>query len=107
MELKEFVKESLVQIDQGILEADKEIDRGIFYSGTSDNRSFEFDIAVMTKLEKGRNAKGEIKVVGIGDFGGKFINTTTNTSVSRIKFGVHFANDGNPNNKKKEIEEKK
>lgn len=97
MELGEFVKQSLIQIDRAIREADEVIDRGIFYSGTHDTRSVEFDIAVMVESKKSKTGEIGIKVIELMSIGGGSLQSDiTNTSVSRIKFGVHFSKDGNP-----------
>ena len=59
MELKEFVKNILIEIDEAISEARKQTDRDIsFSSGKDGKRTVEFDIAVTVESENEKGGGG-------------------------------------------------
>lgn len=95
MDLQNFIKESLVQIEQGIKSANKELkeenasDRiSYVISPSSDVRQdIDFDVAVSVSNENEVGGKAGISVFAIGA-GVKNDNKTINQSVSRIKFKV-------------------
>ena len=86
MELKAFIKESLVEIGQAIHEANAEIENSPFmlrHTEQGKTTGIEFDVAVTTKETSG--VKGGITVWGIG------IGATAqdaNEKVSHIRFTV-------------------
>ena len=107
MELKQFVKESLLQIIQGVKEAQAEsegtgahinpIGMSIMRNDLKGKRfgpkdltiteTIEFDIAVMAM--EGKEAKGGIGVVtGIFSLGGGGKTEVQTSNVSRLKFSV-------------------
>jgi len=95
MELKEFVSGTLVEIIEGVKEAQsKTMDRakhGTYVNpgcqGANSTRPIEFDVAV-TAVE-GQKTKGGVGIfvgpVGLGSHGQSEVQ---NTSLSRIKFTV-------------------
>lgn len=100
MELKDFVTQSLVQIVNGIKQANKELageenptaDKKAFllpYSGGDKPQgpSIEFDVAVSTKADNKATAgaSGKLYVVSI-EAGGS--TSTIKENVSRVKFAV-------------------
>lgn len=107
MELKDYIKETLTQIIQGVSEAQtyaKENDSRInpkgvqlFYKGDmpiftdNSNNSYaqmiDFDIAI-TVIE-GNNNKGGVGVfLGTLGIGGQIENQQANSNVNRIKFSI-------------------
>ena len=99
MKLQEFVKESLLQVINGVKEANESLDdnRGSVNPagrGPPNGRTVggvplqdvEFDIAVL--VSEGSDMGGGLTVMGIG---GKGSISETNSSVSRIKFQVPVA----------------
>lgn len=92
MELKAFIKASLVEISQAIHEANEEhkteqrVEQGPFmlrHADQGQTTGIEFDVAVTTKA--GSGAKGGITVWGFGVGGDKH---KTNENASRIRFTV-------------------
>src|SRR5688572_26901733 len=105
MDIKEFVRNTLVQIVQGVNSANEEIkdagakisskDIGAIREGLTFNKStgdlvnlIEFDIAVTVNEKDIANGGGGIKVAGLINMGGSMQNENSNQSVSRIKFSV-------------------
>lgn len=90
MELKEFVKNILVEIDEAISAARTETHRDIYFSkGQDGKRTIEFDIAVTVEGEKENGGVGGIKVLGM-EIGGKVNAVNKNSTVSRVSFGVNI-----------------
>ncbi|WP_127559261.1 trypco2 family protein [Saccharospirillum alexandrii] len=113
MDLKDFVKESLVQISNGISEANEELadcgalinplhitthtDGSQSYGRTGQPRNIhtdsrvvekvEFDVAVLAEKGEAANARLKLSVASIG-FGGGAGTETTDRSESRIKFTI-------------------
>ena len=99
MELKEFIKGSLLDIMSAIHEAQlswhEEVGKGAINPGRMDKmddidhhgRQVEFDVAVTVATGATAKANAGIKVVGL-DFGGTGQLNSDNTSVSRIRFTV-------------------
>ena len=122
MDLKEFIKESIVQIAQGIEEANKELEKSpsmvnpMHVVANSDSaqayartrkpshdnpgtrivEKVEFDVAVVAETDKGGKvgAKLSIASIGIGAEGG---TKSTNKSESRIKFSIPMVYPGYEN----------
>ena len=88
MELKEFVKNVLVDIDEAISAARAQTDRDISFSKSKGgNRTVEFDIAVTVEREGEKGGGGGIKIFS-AEVGGKVNTVNKNSTVSRISFGV-------------------
>ncbi len=93
MELKEFIKQTLIDVADGVREAgihNKKIAPELFNNSIMPSKKhafIDFDIAV-TATEGSSNAKGAgIKVLS-ANIGGKKENKDEKTSVTRIKFSV-------------------
>jgi len=94
MELKAFVTETIKEIIQGVVEAQKQVIPNVNYSsegylqiGGDRFEKIEFDISVTSSETTGGEKGGgmHIKVV---DFGAKSTSTNNNSSTNRIKFNV-------------------
>lgn len=90
MELKEFITKALIDIEQGVYEANNNSIHKMYVTYDKDNKSVEFDVAVTAESTSGSNAGGGIKVLEFVQLGGKAEESQKNTSITRIKFGVHF-----------------
>ena len=90
MNIKEFVKDVLVNVNQAVDEARSETKRDISFTDTKDQRTVEFDIAVSVEETGSKNSKAGIKVLQFAEAGGGLSKENKNATVSRIKFGVHI-----------------
>jgi len=90
MNLQEFVKNVLVSIDKAVGEARNETQRDIKFSDTKDQRTVEFDIAVSVEETDAKSGKAGIRVLQFAEGGGDISKENKNSTVSRIKFGVHI-----------------
>jgi hypothetical protein len=88
MELKEFVTNVLSDLDDAVEEARSKSNRDMRLSGTAENRTVEFDIAVTTESSASANGKAGIKVCHIAEAGTGKTKENKDSTVSRIKFGV-------------------
>ena len=100
MELREFVRDSLIAILDGVKQAQDEIhlqkvgaavnprfeDSGSLQE--EDVQTMEFDIAVSVNEKSEGGGGGSVKVVGIFDAGGRISQSVESGSVSRIKFSL-------------------
>lgn len=98
MELKDFISNSLVDIQEGVEDAIKKVDSkgttGVINPDFKHVRTnaaliqnVNFDIAVTASDKEGTGIQGRIKVVGI-EIGGDGTNSTETSMVSRIQFCV-------------------
>jgi len=98
MELKDFVKTTLLSIADGVDEAteqrQKEKKEAIFQiqrrTIKEETDYINFDVAVTTSTEKSGAAEGSAKVFVVANIGAKGEVTHTTENVSRVKFQVHF-----------------
>lgn len=91
MELKEFVKKVLIDLDQAVSEVNKETSRDIRFRGVSGKRNeIEFDIAVTVEDRGSKGAKAGIKVFNMIEAGVKNSKDQRNETVSRISFGLQI-----------------
>lgn len=90
MNLQEFVKNVLVSIDKAVEEARGETRRDISFSDTKEQRTVEFDIAVAVEETDAKSGKAGIRVLQFAEGGGDISKESKNSTVSRIKFGVHI-----------------
>ena len=89
MELKEFVKKVIIDLDQALTEANNETKREVRFKGVKEHRTaLEFDVAVTVESTDSTKAGGEIKVWGIAQVGGSGSAELKNSTVSRVNFGV-------------------
>ena len=112
MELETFVKETIIQIVDGIIAAQKELkdEREVMVAPpikASDgstpilntdesqciNRAWpiDFDVAVTVNEKEGESGGAAISVLGIGFFGAKKNQEDVHSTVSRIRFTVPVA----------------
>lgn len=101
MELKDFIRHTLVSIKEGVRSANEDLldkenkvlgeDRPFFSmmtSSTRDSHSFiSFDVAVTVNEEKNKSKSGGIKIAMV-DIGGGTESIKSQESISRIKFSV-------------------
>ena len=89
MELKEFVKKVIVDLDQAVSEANAETKREIRFKGVKEHRTaVEFDVAVTVESTASKTGGGGIKVWGIAEAGAKGSSESKNSTVSRVSFGI-------------------
>ena len=94
MELKDFVKKVILDLDSAISEANDEAKREVRFRGVKEKRtSVEFDVAVTVESTDGGKGGGEIKVWGIGQVGANVTNEQKNSTVSRVTFGVDVSEE--------------
>jgi hypothetical protein len=109
MDIKDFVKESLMQIADSINEANVELDgkgtyipsgdmigEGVLYSAIkgSETRHFmkvEFDLAVTVSQEHGKSGGTGLSIASLANVGIKGDNKEGKEEISRIKFMVPMA----------------
>lgn len=91
MELKEFVKKVLVDLDGAVSEARGEMQRDVHFSDGKDQRTVEFDIAVSAEEVDAAEGKTGVKVLQFVEAGGSMSKENKNSTVSRVKFGLRIA----------------
>ena len=91
MELKDFVRKVLVDLDTAVKEAGQETEHGVSFSDSKEQRTVEFDIAVTTEEANTKSGKAGIKVLQFAEAGGDISKENKNSTVSRITFGVHIS----------------
>lgn len=92
MELKEFIKQTIIQITDGLREGHKYIQENNFGDGVDDDNYTEiaFDIAVSSNEEETSGIGGKISVANIFAAGAKEEQTTKASNVSRIQFKMYL-----------------
>ncbi len=92
MELKEFIKQTIIQITDGLREGHQYIEENGFGHGVSDERGKEisFDVAVTSNEEETTGMGGKISVANILNVGGKGENVSKASNVSRIEFKIYL-----------------
>lgn len=94
MELKEFVKKVIIDLDQAISEANDETKREIRFKGVKEHRTaLEFDVAITVESATSGEAKGGIKVWGIAEAGVGGSAEYKDSTVSRVSFGIDISED--------------
>jgi len=97
MELKEFVRQTIIQITDGIREGHKYIQDNKFGEGVNDDRYKEvnFDVAVTSNEESTTGVSGKLSVASVLSIGGQdeISNAATNTSRIQFKIFVHVKAD--------------
>lgn len=102
MNLRDFVRETLVEIQYGIQEASNQCAgdpnfRGVINPvwgndtnaiGIGDVRMVEFDVAVSVTETASTDGKAGIKVFSVAELGGGVGQKSENSTVSHIKFAV-------------------
>lgn len=92
MELKEFIKQTIVQITDGLREGHKYIQENDYGDGVNDDKYKEinFDVAVSSNEEEVAGIGGKISVANIFSASGKDEVTTKASNVSRIQFKMYL-----------------
>jgi hypothetical protein len=90
MNLKDFISNVLVDIDAGIDAARQSANRRIWLASQDKKRTVEFDIAVTIEEKGTGNGKAGIKVLKFVESGVSISQENTNSTVSRITFGVNM-----------------
>lgn len=102
MELKQFVKEALVSIIEGVKEANSEYNRfriiGVKRNiGEIDGNEVEFDVSVVAEQKTGGEAGGKIGGSMLNVFSAnvdsKLSQTDSHQNVNRLKFKVWVSED--------------
>jgi citrate lyase beta subunit len=89
MELKDFVKKVIIDLDKAVSEANAETQREIRFKGVRETRTaLEFDVAVTVESSKTVGGKGEIRVLAIAEAGVEGVVQSKSSTVSRVSFGV-------------------
>lgn len=100
MDLKEFTKQTLVQIVEGVAEANAELSNGAYIPYHVPNNSkgryiyddganvvdVDFDVAITATESEGANGSGGLKVVSFLNIGGAVESKTENQTISRVKY---------------------
>ena len=89
MELKEFINKAINEIVEATKLSNQDADREIKLAKLSTDRTIEFDIAVSVEGKSEGQIGGGIKVWGFVEGGASKSNEITNSTVTRIKFGVN------------------
>lgn len=90
MNLHEFIKNVLIDIDKAIEETRQETRRDISLTNTASQRTVEFDVAISVEKVDSVSGKAGIKVLQFAEAGGDTSQENKNSTVSRICFGVHI-----------------
>lgn len=90
MNLKEFVKEILIELNDAVDEARVSTSRDIRFSEKDDSRTVEFDIAVSAENTGTKHGKAEVKVLQFAGVGGNISNESKNSTVSHVRFGLQI-----------------
>ncbi len=101
MDLRDFVKNVLIDVNAAVDEAGKETSRDIRFSVNENNRTIEFDIAVSAESTDKKNGKAGIQVLQFVNVGGDLSSEHINSSVSRVVFGLSI--DSSTRTEKEEI----
>jgi len=90
MDLKDFTKNVLIDLDTAVSEAREETSRDITFTGSKENRTVELDIAVAVENSTEKSGSAGIKVLEFAKSDGKMSSESKNSTVSRVKFGINF-----------------
>jgi hypothetical protein len=106
MDLSDFVKQTLVQINEGVVNAQAAIpgavvnphlgpgvqissgQHGMFGTTLGHIQLVEFDVALTVGTSLEGSGGGSLKVLGLFDVGAKAQSASESQSVSRIKFAI-------------------
>jgi hypothetical protein len=89
MELKQFIKSVLKDITEAVEETRTASSRDLHLDSVKDQRTVEFDVAVTAEDMTSTAGKAGVKVFSIIEGGGEAAKEVKNSTVSRIRFGVH------------------
>lgn len=89
MDLKEFISNTITDIVSAIEETSGNLGRDVFLNENEQIRTIEFDVAVSAENVIEGEGKSGVRVLQVVDIGGKVKKENKNSTVSRIRFGVH------------------
>lgn len=92
MELSEFIKQTIIQITDGLVEGHKYVNENKFGSGISDSsgKEISFDVAVTSIEGERTESGGKISIANVFSAGANGENTISSTNVSRIQFKTYL-----------------
>jgi hypothetical protein len=90
MNLEEFVANVLVELDAAVDSARSRTKREIRFISNQNTRTVEFDIAVSAENTSGKSGRAGVKVLQFAEGGGQIGESNKNSTVTRIKFGLHI-----------------
>ncbi|HEY1039693.1 MAG TPA: hypothetical protein VGF30_09830 [Bacteroidia bacterium] len=88
MDLKDFVSQTLKQINDGLQEGHQHVKTSGGEGVHNGYFNVAFDVALTTNNEESSDVGGKITVASIFQAGGKKEKTTESTNYSRIQFSV-------------------
>lgn len=91
MDLKDFVKKVVVDLDKAVSEARTDMSRNISFTTDKNNQSILFDIAISADETSTKSGKAGVKVLQFAEAGGNIENQQKNSTVSRVSFGLHIS----------------
>lgn len=91
MELKEFIKQSIIQIAEGVLEGHKHVISSVGGEGVEDEfHRISFDVAVVSDEQEKKDFGGKISVASLFTAGTESEKIEKNTNHSRIQFNIQL-----------------
>lgn len=90
MDIKDFVKTILLQLNEAVDEVREQTSRDIKFVSTDGKRTVEFDIAVTAEDVQKATGKAGVKVLSIIEGSGDIAKESKNSSVSRVQFGLQI-----------------
>ena len=92
MELKEFIKQTIIEITEGMTEGHKYLENNLPGSTVADGKYTEikFDVAVVSDETEKTGAGAKINVFSIFKGGLDVELSQKNTNQSRIQFSIHM-----------------
>lgn len=78
------------ELIRGVDAARAETNRNVYLSSPSGSRTVEFDVAVTVENKDAAAGKAGVRVLNFAEAGGDIRSETTNSTVSRIKFGLNI-----------------
>lgn len=90
MELKQFVKKVLNDVVAAVDESRDESDKFMYLASLQDQRTIEFDVAVVADNATSTSGEAGVKVFSLVEGSGEITKHVRSASVSRIRFGVHI-----------------
>lgn len=91
MNLKDFVKKVVTDLDGAVNEARTEMERDISFTTDKNNQSIKFDIAVSVDETKSKSGKAGVRVLEFAEAGANLENQQRNSTISRVSFGLYIA----------------
>ena len=91
MDLKEFVKAILVDIDSAVDEAQAITNRNISFAKRDSARTVEFDIAVTVRESDAKSGEAKVKVWSAFSIGVDKKKVDESSTVSHVTFGVEVS----------------